>query len=1182
MDIKIGVLNINGYFENSKDLKNELFSTSDCELLCLTETKLLGDNNINVREYGYVFVGHNRREVHRLAPTGSGGVGLLVKEDLLEDFNVEILDKSYDGILAISIKHKITDYTVNIFIVYLPPERSVHGRDGAAFFNQLIYLTYLHCEYDKFLILGDFNARIGLKPDVDPELDSVPTRKPNVDSVSNQHGDELLDFLLETKMCILNGRTNSEFDNDFTFCHTRGKSVVDYIIVPHDQVSEYSDLTITPCNDIIQKYDLVSLCHSANSPPDHSLLTVKTCFSFKNMIANDQYEHNEYASCNMDTNLRSRYRIKSIPPEFLNSPFTLNALNRIIEQIECNRETQAELDEINESFATILYDEMNEYFPIVNNVRLQKRNKPNKPWWCEELSVLWHQMHDKETLYRNFKGPNRIKRNLQQEFKLVLNKLDKLIKQRKRQYERGQLIYIETLNLTNPNEFWDQINKLGPTNRKRFEWNECVDENGFLTKDINEILRIWESEYYKLYNLNDDSFDDDFMHECTQEKLLRENVIKDPLYTCNYDLNHNLELGELEKILTKMKASSAPGFDRIPPIVLKHANLRDLLLKLFQLCFDTGKIPSSWYQSLIYPVPKGNTSEGKVPLSFRGIHLLNCAYKIFTSIINGRLTKYMEDGRYSDVQNGFRSNRSCTEHVYMLDSAIRNASNNGNILYTCFIDLKKAFDFVNRDLLMLKLLRNGVDGKMYNIIEAMYSNPKYCVQVGGNVTNWFNSSNGVKQGDALSPTLFALFINDLLLHVQNSNLGVKYDNNLILNILAYADDIVLFSDNPEQLQEMLNIVSEWCKKWRLKINTDKTKIIQFRKSRKQRNNSCEFLLQGTVLSEVQNYKYLGVIFDEHLKYDVACNTLASAARRALGKIIYKSKAISGLGFNTFTTLYNSMVSPILEYGSEVWGHVNIKCSEKIDNSAIRYFLGVHRFAPLAGLAGDMGWTNTRDRMVIKMTNFYNRLLKTPDERLLKKIFLFDKNILHENSWSYKYRQFLDTINLENLFDTNQEIDNQLLANKLHDSFQTKWADSVRSKPKLRLYEKLKSNTDTENYVKANIPRFERSLIAQLRLGILPLRIETGRYVNEQIEDRVCSQCQENQIEDEIHFTLYCAKYHDARREFLHNSNVDIHTYNNCTDVDKLKMLMRLNSFGSYLRRIFNIRRNALYIDQLIR
>ena len=149
-------------------------------------------------------------------------------------------------------------------------------------------------------------------------------------------------------------------------------------------------------------------------------------------------------------------------------------------------------------------------------------------------------------------------------------------------------------------------------------------------------------------------------------------------------------------------------------------------------------------------------------------------------------------------------------------------------------------------------------------------------------------------------------------------MGVKYyDDNLILNILAYADDIVLFSDNPEQLQEMLNIVSEWCKKWRLKINTDKTKIIQFRKSRKQRNNSCEFLLQGTVLSEVQNYKYLGVIFDEHLKYDVACNMLASAARRALGKIIYKSKAISGIGFNTFTTLYNSMVSPILEYGSEI-------------------------------------------------------------------------------------------------------------------------------------------------------------------------------------------------------------------------------------------------------------------------
>ena len=481
---------------------------------------------------------------------------------------------------------------------------------------------------------------------------------------------------------------------------------------------------------------------------------------------------------------------------------------------------------------------------------------------------------------------------------------------------------------------------------------------------------------------------------------------------------------------------------------------------------------------------------------------------------------------------------------------------------------------------MLKLLRNGIDGKMYKTIETLYSSPQYCVQVGNNVTNWFESANGVKQGDALSPTLFSVFVNDLLECIQNTGMGVKYDDSLILNILAYADDIVLFSDSPEELQAMLNLVSDWCRKWRLKINTDKTKIVQFRKTRKQKNDTCKFEIQGSELSEVSQYKYLGVIFDEHLKYDVACSTMASAARRALGKIIYKSKTLSGLGFNTYTTLYNSMVTPILEYGSEVWGHIDIKKSEKIDNSAIRYFLGLHRFAPLAGLAGDMGWTGVRDRMIMKMCRFYNKIQKTTNERLLKKIFLYDKNSTSDNTWPSKFKQFLDAVHLDHLYDENQLIDLTLLSERLKSNFQTKWMDSVRSKPKLRLYEQIKTSPLTENYVKANLPKFERSLIAQLRLGILPLRIETGRYVNEPVSDRICTLCTQYMVEDELHFLLNCTRYTNARRDYLATSNIDITIYNGSNDIDKLKLMMEnTHSFGRFLGTIFNIRMNFLFIKK---
>ena len=98
-----------------------------------------------------------------------------------------------------------------------------------------------------------------------------------------------------------------------------------------------------------------------------------------------------------------------------------------------------------------------------------------------------------------------------------------------------------------------------------------------------------------------------------------------------------------------------------------------------------------------------------------------------------------------------------------------------------------------------------------------------------------------------------------------------------------------------------------------------------------------------------------------------------------------------------------MVSPILEYGSKVWGHVGIKRSE-IDNLAIRYFLGLHRFAPLVGLASDMGWIGVRERMIMKMCGFYNKIQKTTNDRLLKNIFFYDKNSSN-NIWASKLNNF---------------------------------------------------------------------------------------------------------------------------------------------------------------------------------
>ncbi len=115
----------------------------------------------------------------------------------------------------------------------------------------------------------------------------------------------------------------------------------------------------------------------------------------------------------------------------------------------------------------------------------------------------------------------------------------------------------------------------------------------------------------------------------------------------------------------------------------------------------------------------------------------------------------------------------------------------------------------------------------------MYNNPIACVKVNNIATDWFNINSGVRQGNSLSPTLFGQYINDLITDVKALNLGINVDN-IIISILAFADDIVILAKNEKDFQDILSCVENWCNKWRLKINANKTNVMHFR----GKNTTC--------------------------------------------------------------------------------------------------------------------------------------------------------------------------------------------------------------------------------------------------------------------------------------------------------------------------------------------------------
>ena len=164
----------------------------------------------------------------------------------------------------------------------------------------------------------------------------------------------------------------------------------------------------------------------------------------------------------------------------------------------------------------------------------------------------------------------------------------------------------------------------------------------------------------------------------------------------------------------------------------------------------------------------------------------------------------------------------------------------------------------------------NIDGKTYTIIRQIYENT--CLQLNNLITDWFAVNSGVRQGDNLSPTLFAFLINSLAKVINDLGKGICVGNDNV-NILLYADDMVLLSTNENDLQKVLKAMCEWSKQWRLKVNAEKTKLVHFRPKRKH-VTSFNFVYDGNNIERVSEYKYLGVYLDEFLKYD-KCATMTS-------------------------------------------------------------------------------------------------------------------------------------------------------------------------------------------------------------------------------------------------------------------------------------------------------------------
>ena len=244
----------------------------------------------------------------------------------------------------------------------------------------------------------------------------------------------------------------------------------------------------------------------------------------------------------------------------------------------------------------------------------------------------------------------------------------------------------------------------------------------------------------------------------------------------------------------------------------------------------SGKYPRRWGEAILCPLYKGGSLNDLN--NYRGISLTSVLSKIFTKILNNRLIIWAEkSGLFFENQAGYRKGYSTIDQIFCLNSIIQKyLSKKGGRLYAIFVDFSKAFDRVPHCLLWERLINDGVHGRILIIIRNMYNTLRSCVKTREGLTGFFPCEIGTRQGCMLSPFLFTIYLNELILELRNEGeSGIFINENIgYIQTLVYADDLVCVADTVGNLQKQINIIQNYCKNWGMKVNLDKTKIVVFR------------------------------------------------------------------------------------------------------------------------------------------------------------------------------------------------------------------------------------------------------------------------------------------------------------------------------------------------------------------
>ena len=379
------------------------------------------------------------------------------------------------------------------------------------------------------------------------------------------------------------------------------------------------------------------------------------------------------------------------------------------------------------------------------------------------------------------------------------------------------------------------------------------------------------------------------------------------------------------------------------------------------------------------------------------------------------------------------------------------------------------------------------------------------------------------------------------------------------NCLLYADDLVIFARSAEGLQRILNKLESFCEKVDLTVNLDKTKVMIFNNSGKSLNN-YSFKYGTNKLENTKSYRYLGLTLCPYGNFTLARQELKKASLKALFKLRNEMGNHFSENIKLTFKLFDALISPILMYGSEIWG---IDCNGKLDtdpeelvqNKFLKWLLGVNKYCNNNACRAETGRFPLRMTAQCRTLKFWLTLVKHEENNChkLSQVAYNDiKRIKDKISWSQKIKNFLYHIGLGILWEKAHPPDVgavSIVRQRLEDIELQRWFSEMnndtRKDPnqsnKMRTYRKVKKidNYRCEDYLHQVTNIRHRTTMTKLRLSNHRLAIETGRYMRpyKKPNERICPLCKK-EAEDEKHFLVSCPGYQEKRKSLFEHLSTE--------------------------------------------